>query len=277
MYEQLDRLHQKPQPFSVSTIETLWTDPHLAQQMLAYHLDETTPLASRPPVQIDKTVDWIDARAQLAGKSVCDLGCGPGLYAERFAKRGAHVTGVDFSANSIAHAQKSATDAGLDITYRVANYLADDLPANQDLVTLIYCDLCPLAPEQRRVLLKRVHDMLKPDGAFIFDVLTLPAFEARNEEVLFAHKAWNGFWSANDYFTFQHTFTYDRERVTLDQYTIVEPERTWQVYNWLQYFDADTITAELDNHGFEVVELTAGWGDANDQTVMTIAARAGSS
>lgn len=35
------------------------------------------------------------------GDEILDAGCGPGLYCERFASAGCHVTGIDISDNSI--------------------------------------------------------------------------------------------------------------------------------------------------------------------------------
>src|SRR5690242_3531145 len=73
-----------------------WTDPHIAGQMLAAHLDPSTDAASRQPATIDAEVAWLVARLGLqAGGRVLDLGCGPGLYSRRLAERGLAVTGVD--------------------------------------------------------------------------------------------------------------------------------------------------------------------------------------
>lgn len=85
MYNELNDFLKRPEPFSTLTIKELWTRPHIAQQMLQFHLDDATELASRNPRTIDATVDWIDSKLGLSGTRLCDLGCGPGLYAERFA------------------------------------------------------------------------------------------------------------------------------------------------------------------------------------------------
>ena len=95
MYNQIKKIHQRPEVFSVYTADVLWTRPHLAGQMLQTHLNQETPLASRPFVAIDRVVTWLDGRFRLKGKAVCDLGCGPGLYAERYAQCGAIVCGLD--------------------------------------------------------------------------------------------------------------------------------------------------------------------------------------
>ena len=109
MYELLKDISQRPEPFSRYTAMELWTRPHLARQMLHFHLNQDTDLASRRIETIDRIVDWIDSSLHLSGKRVCDLGCGPGLYTERFASKGAEVTGVDFFDDSLTTpARKSA-------------------------------------------------------------------------------------------------------------------------------------------------------------------------
>ena len=47
-------------------------------------------------------LEWIDAVVGLAGKRVLDVGCGGGLLAEAMAHRGARVTGIDLSPESLA-------------------------------------------------------------------------------------------------------------------------------------------------------------------------------
>lgn len=105
MYELLSDVLRRPEPFSRYTVNELWTRPHLAKQMLAFHLSQETDLASRTYESIDRAVQWIDDQLGLSGKSLCDLGCGPGLYAQRFESKGANVTGVDFSEVSIDYAK----------------------------------------------------------------------------------------------------------------------------------------------------------------------------
>ncbi len=273
-YTELAKLAERPEIFSVYTADTLWTDPHLANQMLETHLSQDTELASRSVEAVDRVVDWIDRSFGLEGKSICDLGCGPGLYANRYAQRGAIVHGLDFSRNSIDYAK---TQAPLHArpTYQVADYLKDPLPAQQDLVTLIYCDLCALSPPQRQTLLVKILKSLTPSGTFIFDVYSTSAFKNVDEGVSFERNLMNGFWSAHDYFAFQHTFRYEDEAVSLDRFTIIEKDRTWDVYNWLTYFSRDEIHNELKQAGFGNIEFTEGFGtDGTDETTFGLVAGA---
>ena len=100
MFEELKRINLKPKPFEFYTAAELWTNEHMAKQMLKYHLNEDIDVSSRNRKFIEKSVDWIYSNFNLNENSaVADFGCGPGLYTTRLADRGAKVTGIDFSKN----------------------------------------------------------------------------------------------------------------------------------------------------------------------------------
>ena len=217
--------------------------------MLEYHLSQETELASRPMDTIDRVVGWIDARVPLQGQRLCDLGCGPGLYARRFAALGADVTGVDFSRHSLDYAR---TQGEYPVRYVEADYLSDDLPAGFDVVTLIYYDLCPLSPEQRATLLGRVREMLASGGRLVLDVLGMAALGSRSETINLEYRLMDGFWAAGDYVGIHRAHVYPDEHLSLDHYLIAEPTETWQIFNWLQYFTPQSIEAELNDAGYRV-------------------------
>ena len=60
----------------------------------------------------------------LRGRSVADVGSGPGHYALEFARRGAEVTCLDISANYLRMAEQSISAAGLRANY-VTGYIDD--------------------------------------------------------------------------------------------------------------------------------------------------------
>jgi len=252
MYDLLYDISKRPEPFSRYTVKELWTRPHLARQMLDYHLSQETDLASRKCESIDRVVEWIDAQLGLSEKSLCDLGCGPGLYAQRFESRGAKVTGVDFSTHSLDYAKTQGPNS---IRYVEADYLADDLPSGFDIVTLIYTDLCALSPGQRKVLLERMRDMLNPGGQIVLDVAGIGSLEQKEEVTVIDNRMMGGFWAAGDYVGIQRTFVYAEQYLSLDRYVIVEPGESWEIYNWLQYFTPESIEAELQSAGFEVDQM----------------------
>ncbi len=165
-------LQQKPVPFTPGEV-LFWDDPHISAQMLKVHLNPDIEAASRQPEIIDSSVKWLIERIALKiGNSVLDLGCGPGLYASRFAQAGLQVTGVDYSHRSIEYATRYANENKLNITYRYQNYLELKDENQYDTAFLIYGDFCPLNPEQRATLLHNLYHALKPNGKFVLDVST---------------------------------------------------------------------------------------------------------
>jgi hypothetical protein len=80
-------------------------------------------------------------------------------------------------------------------------------------------------------------------------------FDRREESATYGPNLLDGFWSSEEYYGFLSTFKYDEERVLLDKYTIVERDRTRQVFNWLQCFEPSEVKSEFDRCGLHVVEL----------------------
>jgi SAM-dependent methyltransferase len=255
IFPDLESIHSRPKPFEFYTAEDLWTDEHTSARMLAHHLDGDVDISSRRTAFIDRSAEWIHSRFGLSPESaVADFGCGPGLYAIRLARKGVQVTGIDFSQRSLQYAAEAAKKEGLDIRYVCENYLAHETTDRYDLILMIFCDFCALSPDQRGGVLDKWQRMLKHGGRILLDVYSTSAFDRRREGGVFRVNPEGGFWSAGRYYEFQSTFTYGKERVALDKYTIVEAARTRTVYNWLQYFDRDGLAREFAAAGLRVTD-----------------------
>ena len=256
LFETLERINQRPDVYSRYTADALWTSPDISEMMLRYHLDGEVDLASRRTEFIEASFEWMRDRFGLGpGVRVVDLGCGPGLYVSRLARTGAQVTGVDFSPRSIEHAREHAAKEGLDVDYRLGDYLALDLEPGYDLATMIMCDYCALSPDQRRALLQRVRELLKPGGRFLFDVYSLAHFATWEEMAAYGERMMDGFWSAEPYFGFQNTFRYEEEKVVLERYLIVERERQAEYFNWFQHYSLESLTEEVESAGLIVEDV----------------------
>lgn len=268
---------ERPQVFSEYTADHLWQDEHMSQRMLELHLDEDAELASRPHAFIERSAEWMKSRFQIGTDSVVfDYGCGPGLYTSRLARMGAEVTGIDFSKRSIQYASEYATKHGLEATYILDDYLRWETNRQADLITLIFCDLCALSPQRRRVIFSKFKRHLKPDGHVLLDVCSLAQFESVEERAVCEPNLLGGFFSANDYFGFQNTFKYDSDHVSLDKYTIVERDGVRLFYNWLQHYGVDELTAELGENDFAVREVysnVAGDPYETDSPVLAVVAQ----
>ncbi len=245
----LKALNRKPALFEKGELH-FWDDPYIAQRMLEAHLNPDVDAASRRPEVIDKTVEWVVGTLKLRpGDALLDLGCGPGLYCQRFAAYDLRVTGVDFSQNSInyAHEHDPAT------RYLCQNYLDLDLDGVFKAVTLIYGDFCVLSGDERAQLLETVHQQLKPGGYFVLDVSSMAHFENRPAERHWSVAESGGFWKSADYLELFERFRYPEQQVLLDQYAIIEADNHVSIYrNWFQCYSPASIESELATKNFVV-------------------------
>ena len=164
----------------------------------------------------------------------------------------------------------------MSIDYVCSNYLDFESDKRFDLITLIMCDFCALSPVQRKKMLNKFFAILEPGGSVLLDVYSLTAFDQREEAAMYEANLLNGFWSPNKYYGFLNTFKYDKERVALDKYTIIETTRIWTVYNWLQYFSSETLEKEFVEVGFTAEKLysdVAGSPFNSDSTEIAVVAK----
>jgi len=256
MFIELEKINARPEPFEFYTASDLWTDEHTSKQMLTFHLDEGIDASSRNITFIDRSVDWITLHFNIvAGTKIADFGCGPGLYTTRLAKRQADVTGIDFSKRSLQYAQDVANKEELFIHYVNQNYLDFETENRFHLILMIMCDFCALSPSQRKKMLNTFYAILEPKGSILLDVYSLKAFDQREETAMYEVNLLNGFWSPNRYYGFLNTFKYQKEKVVLDKYTLIEAGRTRTVYNWLQYFSIDALKREFAECGFTIKDF----------------------
>ena len=255
---QLLQLQQKPAPFTPGEA-LFWDDPHISSQMLEVHLNPDMEAASRSLQTIDRSVKWMIETLDLQeGDCVLDLGCGPGLYASRFARAGLQVTGLDFSRRSIEYATNFASENRLDIHYRCQNYLELNDENQYQAAFLIYGDFCPLNPGQRSGLLAAIWRALKPNGNFVLDVSTR-AHRKKHGIKNCWYAAQLGFWKPGPHLVLENSFDYPEQSIWLDQYTVVEANGNLSVYrNWFQDYTPESITAELAQSSFFVESF---WGD----------------
>lgn len=256
MFNELLEINKRPEPFEYYSASELWTDEHTSQKMLEYHLNESIDVSSRNISFINRSVEWITEHFNLNSDSeIIDFGCGPGLYTTRFARKGIKVTGIDFSERSVEYSKQAAWKDKLDINYICTDYLDYETSYKFDLLTMIMCDFCALSPAQRKTILSKFKNILKPNGSILLDVYSLNFYNSREESAIYEFNQLSNFWSPDDYFSFQNTFKYDREKVILDKYTIFEKSGKRVVYNWLQFYSIDTLKPEFEDNGLKITEI----------------------
>jgi ubiquinone/menaquinone biosynthesis C-methylase UbiE len=138
----------------------------------------------------DKIADWYAARKRgsyefmiqlpailsllgdLRGKSLIDIGCGPGVYSMEFARRGADVLAVDISREMLRKARNNATVANKTLTLQKADahllpYKADSFDIAVSILTIL-----------NSKIVKETARVVRPGGLFLFSD-THPIVESR--------------------------------------------------------------------------------------------------
>jgi SAM-dependent methyltransferase len=235
-----------------------WNDPYIAQRMLEAHLDPTHDAASRRPEIVERTVAHLVAALRLEpGHRLLDLGCGPGLYAIRFARLGLDVSGIDLSDGSITYARATAHRAGVPIDYQVADYTRAPLGGPFDAAVLIYLDFGVLDDAGRDAMLDGVRDALVPGGRFAFDVKA-PARARVADGSLTVERSDGGFWRPGPHLVIETTWRYGAD-LDLRQVAVLEPDAAVTSYRiWDRAYGSGELRRLLARHGFTV---EATWED----------------
>lgn len=254
MFNELKKYTTRPKLYAPST-NKFWDDEHISKGMLEAHLNPNWDAATRKPEFLDKSVDWISRIAPPSQyKFLLDLGCGPGLYAERFRSAGYSVTGVDFSKRSIAYAKEQTLLNKSNIEYLYQNYLTIDYIEQFDVITLIYCDYPALSITDRPILLRKVYQALKPNGKFIFDVFTPLMRKEENRSWYYCEES--GFLSEKPHICLDSVYQYDDDEKTELRQSIVITEETVDCYNiWDHFFTQEALISEIQPTGFKAFEF----------------------
>ncbi|MDL0297824.1 class I SAM-dependent methyltransferase, partial [Clostridioides difficile] len=261
---------ERPELYKQSEIN-FWDDEYISKQLLKAHLDTNFEGASRNFNFIEDSVNWIVTVANPVNyPKLLDLGCGPGLYAEKFAQKGYKVTGIDFSKRSINYAQNRNKETNLNINYLFQSYLNMNYNEEFDLSTLIYCDYGALSTENRRLLMEKIYDSLKPGGKLILDVFTINKYNNFEEIKYWEINEDGGFWSNEKYLCLQDNCKYN-DYNTLEQTLVITEKDENVFYVWNHYFSKESFLLEVENIGFKSVEFFSNVkGEAYSDDSMTM-------
>ncbi|MBQ45382.1 MAG: bifunctional 3-demethylubiquinol 3-O-methyltransferase/2-polyprenyl-6-hydroxyphenol methylase [Porticoccaceae bacterium] len=146
-------------PQEISKFEELasrWWDPS----------SEFKPLHEINPLR----ANWIDKRAEVAEKTLLDVGCGGGIFSEAMAQRGAIVTGIDMGDAPLAVANLHKLESGLNIDYfkATAESFSDSNFQRFDAVTCL--EMLEHVPNPASVV-KACASMTKPGGTLFFSTI----------------------------------------------------------------------------------------------------------
>ena len=127
---------------------------------------EFGPLHDINPLRLE----WINARAPLAGKKVIDIGCGGGVLTESMARKGADATGIDLSEKALKVADLHGLESGVQVRYEhiAAEDMAAREPGQYDVVTCM--EMLEHVPDPASIV-RAAATLVKPGGHVLFSTI----------------------------------------------------------------------------------------------------------
>ncbi|CAA0108316.1 Ubiquinone biosynthesis O-methyltransferase [BD1-7 clade bacterium] len=118
--------------------------------------------------------NYIDLKAQVAGKTLLDVGCGGGILSEGMSQRGASVTGIDMGTEPLNVARMHLYESKLEIDYQqsTAEAFADKHAGQFDIVCCM--EMLEHVPEPASVI-DACARLCKPGGELFFSTINRSA------------------------------------------------------------------------------------------------------
>jgi SAM-dependent methyltransferase len=196
------------------------------------------------------------------GAELLDVPCGPGRLSLELAARGFRMTGVDLSAESLAHARDADTDHHIDWQHRDMRDLP--WPARFDGAFCCGNSFGYLDETGNAAFLRAVAETLKPGARFVLDTPMVL-------ENLLPHLTDRPWFKAGDvYLLIANEYDHLRGRLQIE-YTFVSNGRVETRYGSHQAWTYRQLVELIDRAGFDVATADAWSKEA--RSVMFVATR----
>ena len=220
----IDIVNRTPTPSPWAEGEKIpWNEPGFSARMLREHLSQEHDAASRRFAIIDRQVDWI-YHTLLGGKpsSVLDLGCGPGFYTGRLARRGCSCSGIDFSPASIAYAREQALGEKLNCNYIQGDLRTTAFGNGFGLVMFIFGELNVFRPVHAHLILQKACAALDQGGMLALEPHTFETVQGLGKHSPNWYSISSGLFSENPHLNFQENFWDESSCTATQRYFIVD-------------------------------------------------------
>jgi SAM-dependent methyltransferase len=203
-----------------------WDDPAFSERMLREHLDQSHGAASRQRPEILRQIDWLWQQLGLQpGSRVIDITCGPGLYATELARRGAQVTGIDFSPASIRHARELAEASGVAghcqfLQADVRQAMAGQVGQGYDAALFLYGQLAVFRRQEAAQLLRQAAGALRPGGRLALELLDYERIDKESSSWWFTDDS--GLWGDEPFLCLGERRWDPELRASIDRFFIVD-------------------------------------------------------
>lgn len=240
-----------------------WNETNFSERMLQEHLDDSHGAATRIASERAIQMEWLWTKLGLQpGMRLLDVTCGPGLYALELARRGCHVTGVDFSPAAIAYAQDLARSEGFSTqcTFIEQDVRAMDFTgANFDAALLLYGQLAVFTKVEAQQLLQQVAESLKPGGKLCVELLNQDRVDKTRSEWWFTDD--KGLWGDRPFLHLGERFWLEAEEMSVERFYVIHLEtgKLTEIALSDQTYSIEKMTQMMREAGFNSVDVYQAW------------------
>jgi len=137
-------------------------------------------------LSVVEDVEFYVEQARRAGGRVLELGVGTGRIAVPTAAAGIEIVGVDSSPGMLEVARERARSAGVQLDLRLGDFRDPPVEGPFSLVTIPFRSVLHMQTDaDRRAVIAAVHELLEPEGRFVFDVFCPAA-----QDIAETHARW---------------------------------------------------------------------------------------
>lgn len=220
-------------------------------------------------VPYDKWLQFVNdvfKKYEINQPTILDIGCGTGTLPILLAKQNYKISGVDLSEEMLSVAMAKAEQERVQIPFYQQNMMELEGFDQLDCIT-IFCDSLNYLESEDQVLrtFEKVHESLKDNGLFLFDVHSpYKIEEIFGEETFFIDDAELSLvWSCTQGeqpLSVEHDLVFFMKEEKRDSY-----ER-FEEYHHQRTYPIDTYQALLNQAGFDVKEMIADFDQAVEDT-----------
>lgn len=252
-----------------------WDEAAFSRRMLAEHLSQDHDLASRRTEWIDRQVAWIDDDPLGARPAdILDLGCGPGLYSHRLAKRGHRCRGIDFGPASIEYARRHSPDAS-HCTFVLGDLRRVAFGGPFDLAMVLFGELNAFSPAEAAAILRKARASLRSGGRLIAEVQTPQAVERVGRGGPGEQQFASGLFSDRPHRCRTENEWLGEPKVAIQTFTVTElgGGRPTVYHSTAQAWPDDDLIALLTDAGFDDARRRDDWPCNTDDLALWLAGR----
>lgn len=242
---------QKPKVFEEGK-NNIWNEEKFSEYVLNSHLNSEIYGGSKDKDFIERATSYIYKNYPPEYyNNFLDIGCGPGLYAEKLDKKGYKVTGIDFSVNSIKYAKEKSRG---EVNYILGDLRTVDIKEKINISMIIYQTYATLPYKERINFLRRIYQMTEKKGLLILDVPSSNVFSQYQDLKIWERMEPNNMFIEDGFLLLYMIQKYKKDILLKKSVYMLESGEIIEFNDWMKHFDIDEIKKEISEY-FNIIEV----------------------